>query len=151
MSWYELLLTIHILAVALWFGSGLAITVVSYRLIGARDAAFAPFALHAGWWAGRAHPAASVVIILAGIGMVADSDFVEFGDLWIILGLIGWVVVGGLGGRFIGPTAERLAESVSTGGVTEQVRPIAGRLLTFMRIEAGLLALLIAIMVAKPD
>jgi uncharacterized membrane protein len=148
MSWYELLLTVHILAVALWFGSGLAITVVSYRLIAARDAALAPFVVNAGWWAGRAHPAASVVIILAGFGMVADADL-SLGETWIVLGLVGWVLVGALGGRFIGPTAERLAEAAA-GGVTEQVRPTADRLLLFMRIEAGLLAVLIAIMVAKP-
>jgi Predicted integral membrane protein (DUF2269) len=151
MSWFELLLTIHILAVALWFGSGLAITVISYRLIGTRDAALGPFVTGAAWWAGRAHPAASVVILLAGLGMVGDSEFVSFGDLWIILGLVGWVIVGALGGRFIGPTAEQLAETATAGGVTEAVKPLADRLLLFTRIEAGLLALLIAIMVAKPD
>jgi hypothetical protein len=150
MSWYELLLTVHILAVALWFGSGMAITVISYRLLSTRDLAYAPFLSSAAWWAGRAHPIASVVLLLAGFGMIGDSEFIGFGDLWIILGLVGWVVLGAMGGRFIGPTAENLAESAA-GGVTEAIRPTANRLLTYMRVEAGLLALLIAIMVAKPD
>jgi hypothetical protein len=148
MSWYELLLIIHILAVALWFGSGLAITVISYRLLATRDLAYAPFLSGAAWWAGRAHPAASVVIILAGFGMIADAD-ISVGETWIVLALVGWVILGAIGGRFIGPTAEQLAES-AVGGVTETIRPTADRLLNFMRLESGLLALLVVIMVAKP-
>ena len=149
MSWYELLLTLHILGAGLWLGSGIAITVITYRLASLRDTALGPFMSSVQWWAGRAHPAASVVILLAGFGMVADADL-SLGETWIVLGLIGWVIAGALGGRFIGPTAEKLVVEAGPGGGGVDVKATADRLLLFMRIESALLVVLIAIMVSKP-
>jgi len=149
MSWYELLLTIHILAVALWFGSGIAVTVLSYRLRAVDTATFSPFSVAANWWAGRAHPAAAVVIILAGFGMVADADL-SMGELWITLALVGWVLLMALGGALVGPTATKLEKAATGSAPAAEVQALAGRLLLLMRIESGLLALVIVDMVAKP-
>jgi uncharacterized membrane protein len=150
-SWYELLLTLHVLGAALWFGSGLAITVVSLRLLAAQPAAFGPFSDSAGWWAGRAHPAAAVVILLAGFGMVADADL-SLGEPWISVALGGWVVLLALGGAGISRTGRLLSEAYerSGGSLTGEVRALADRLLLFTRIESAILVLIIADMVAKP-
>ena len=148
---YELLLTLHVLGAALWFGSGLALTVVSTRLLRSEPQTFGPFATQAGWWAGRAHPAAAVLILLAGIGMVADAGL-SFGEPWISIALAGWIVLLAIGGALISRTGTQLTAAYerSGGELTTEVRPVADRLLLYMRIETVVLVLVIADMVIKP-
>ena len=152
MSWYELLLFLHVLAMATWFGSGLAITVVAFRLLGVGREAFASFVVPAGWWAGRAHPAAAVVLLLTGFGLIGDSDAYGFGDTWVWLGLVGWVVLLAIGGALIGRTSDAMVKRIQSGGegALADVDGQARRLLLYTRIELALLVLVIADMVAKP-
>ena len=150
MSWYELLLTIHVLAAALWFGSGIATTVLAYRFRAAPEPLFGQYSVAANWWAGRAHPAAAVVILLAGFGMLAEAD-ISIGETWIVLALVFWVALMALGGGAVGPTATKLAETATGGGTATDIAPLTSRLLLLMRIESVLLVIVIAIMVAKPD
>jgi len=151
MSWYELLLTLHVLAAALWFGSGVATTVISYQLLAGDPQAYARFAGPAGTWAGRAHPAAAFVILLAGLGMAADADL-SLGELWLTLALAGWVALLVLGGAFLSRTGMQLTRAYerSGGAPSEEARAVAGRMLLLMRIETVLLLLVIVDMVVKP-
>lgn len=151
MTWYELLLSLHILSAALWFGSSLAITVISYRLLASGNGAgFAGFVPAAGWWAGRAHPVAGVVLLVTAGLMIADANL-DF-ELWIILALVGWFIAGGLGGSLIGPRAKALEEDLAANGgtLTDTSRAIADKLLLATRLELAILALVIVDMVVKP-
>ena len=151
MSWYELLLFLHVLAIATWFGSGLAILVLATRALKGDIASFGPFAVNAGWWAGRAHPAAGVLLLLTGFGMVADADL-SMGDTWLWLGLVGLVAALGVGGALIGRTSEQLSKQIGTAGgvATEESRVLANQLFLYTRIELVILVLVIADMTAKP-
>jgi hypothetical protein len=150
MSWYELLLSLHVLAAAAWFGSGLAITVTAYRALAAGREAFGAVQPAAGWWAGRAHPAAGVVLLLTGFGLVAEAD-IGLGEPWIVLGLVGLVALFAFGGAFVGRTSDDLSGRIAeAGGMTEALLPLAERLLLFTRIESAVLALVIVNMVVKP-
>ena len=151
MSWYELLLFLHVLAIATWFGSGLAILVLSTRALKGDLASFGPFAVNAGWWASRAHPAAGVVLLLTGFGMVADADL-SLGDTWLWLGLVGLVAALGIGGALIGRTSDQLVKQIEgAGGVaTEESRTLGNQLLLYARIELVVLVLVVADMTAKP-
>ena len=148
---YELLLTLHVLAIATWFGSGLAITVMGIRALKAGTGPFSAVAVNATEWAGRAHPAAGVLLLLTGIGMVADAD-ISLGEPWIIIALAGLVAAMGVGGGLIGRTSVGLVESIAGNGGTlpEAERPAAERLLLYTRIESVILVLVIIDMVAKP-
>ena len=151
MTWYELLLSLHILSAALWFGSSLAITVISYRLIATGNGAgLAGFVPAAGWWAGRAHPAAGIALLVTAGLMIADANL-DF-ELWIGLALAGWFIAGGLGGSLIGPSAKALEEDLQAGGgvLTDSSRAIGARLLLGTRLELAILTLVIVDMVAKP-
>ena len=151
MSWYELLKTLHVLAIAVWLGSGIAILVMATR---ARDnaQAFGTFALNANWWAGRAHPAAGVILLVTGLVMVADADYIDFGDTWVWLGLAGLILAFAIGGALIGRTADQLNRTIEqSGGVlTAENRPLADQLLLYARLEIAVLVLVVADMVAKP-
>jgi uncharacterized membrane protein len=151
MSWYELLLTLHILGAALYLGSVVAITVMGHRALATDGPTYGSYSALAGWWTSKAHPAAAVVILIAGILMVIDADL-SFGETWISLGLAGWLILGFIGGGMVGATGAKLGELAERqGGFTDEARPLASRMLLWSRIEAALLVLVITIMVAKPD
>ncbi len=152
MSWYELLLFLHILAIATWFGSGLAIVILASRALHAGGAVFGTFSINANWWASRAHPSAGVVLLLTGFGMIGDSEVWSFSDTWVVIGVIGLVAAFGVGGALIGRSAGELAERVETAGgsLAEDARPLAERVILYSRIELAVLVLVIADMVAKP-
>ena len=151
MSWYELLLFLHVLAIATWFGSAAAIMVLATRALGVGGAPFGTFAVNAGWWASRAHPAAGVVLLLTGFGMVADANY-SMGETWLTLALIGLVVAFGIGGALIGKASGELTKRIEAGGgsMPADARPVADRLILYSRIELAVLVLVIADMVAKP-
>lgn len=115
MSWYEMLLTLHILAAAIWLGSSLAILAIGRRALAAGTEPFSTFVVHAGWWGCRAHPAAGVVILLTGIGLVAEGDW-SAGDLWIVIGILGVLAGFAAGGALIGRTAGQLVATVQSSG-----------------------------------
>ena len=150
MSWYELLLFLHILAIATWFGSALAITVLATRAQNVEGPAFGTFAINAGWWASRAHPASGVVLLLTGFAMVADADL-DF-DTWLVLGLVGLVAAFGIGGALIGRTSGELTKQLeaSGGDYRAEHRDLASQLILYSRIELAVLVLVVADMVAKP-
>jgi uncharacterized membrane protein len=149
MSWYELLLSLHILAIATWFGSGLAITAMAFMSLKTGPEAFGTFMLPATKWAGRAHPAAGVILLITGFALVADADW-DF-DAWLILGLIGLVAAMGVGGALIGRTGDAMVKRMEGGAITaEELSAGARKVLLYARIELVILVLVIADMVAKP-
>ena len=151
MSWYELLLFLHILAMATWFGSGLAIMVLATRAQNVEGPAFGTFTINAGWWAGRAHPGAGVVLLLTGFGMVAEADL-SLGETWLILALVGLVVAMGIGGALVGRTSDQLTKQLEAAGgnYTADHRDLAQQLILYSRIELAIVVLVVADMVAKP-
>ena len=149
MSWYELLLSLHILAIATWFGSALALTALGFMTMKTGPELYGSFTVVAGKWAGRVHPAAGVLLLLTGFAMVADADW-DF-DAWLILGLIGLVLAMGIGGAFIGRTADGMIKRIEGGAITAEELTASGRqLLLYTRIELVILVLVIVDMVAKP-
>jgi Predicted integral membrane protein (DUF2269) len=149
MSWYELLLSVHILAIATWFGSALALTAMGFMTMRTGPEIYGSFTVAAGKWASRAHPTAGVLLLLTGFALVADADL-EF-ETWLILGLIGLVVAMGIGGALIGRTAEGMIKRIEGGSMTaEELNADGRKLLLYTRIELVILVLAIVDMVAKP-
>lgn len=150
MSWYELLLSLHIIAMATWFGSGAAVTAMAFMSLRTGPEAFGSFTLPATKWAGKAHPAAGVVVLLTGFGMVADAGY-SLGEAWLILAIIGLVAAMGVGGALIGRTADGIVQRIEAGSMTAEELTTDGRqLLLYTRIELVILVLVIVDMVAKP-
>ena len=148
---FDALKTLHVLAIATWFGSGVAITVMGIRALKTGGMPFGSFIVNASSWAGRAHPISGVILLVTGFGMVADRDY-PIGDAWILLAIVGLVLAMGVGGALIGRTAGQVVEGVQgAGGVLpEDRRGAAERMLLYTRIELVILALVIVDMVVKP-
>jgi len=107
-TFYSVVLSLHIMAVVVAFGFSFAYPV------------FMP-------WARRNHPQAMpvihqmsdrlgkmvmspalVVVLLAGVYLASDAD--AWSEVWVTVPLVILLIIGGLGGMFFAPNERRLAE-----------------------------------------
>ena len=148
---YDLLLSLHILAAAVWFGSGVAINVITRRVLAGDAQGLAGFAGPMNLWAGRAHPAAGLVLLITGPGIVAHVGY-SFGEPWIIIALVGLFALFAYGGAVVGRAGTSLTDGLAESGgtLTPALREQAQKLLRLLTIETVILGLIIVDMVVKP-
>ena len=151
MSLYELLLFVHVLAAAAWFGGiviGVLFTELAYR---AGDRAQVVRHLY---YDDRLAPIlyipAALLVLAAGIGLVLEGPW-GFGDGWVIVGL-GVVALSFVAGYAVFlPAGKRLGAAVERHGAEsdEAVAEFA-RLRPFVWADLGLLVIAIFVMTTKP-
>ncbi|MDP1795445.1 MAG: hypothetical protein Q8K63_15000 [Acidimicrobiales bacterium] len=126
----NLLLTLHISAVAAWLGADLVQYVVVPRLRSAgRDAEMAwseaVAFLHARYYA-----IVAVVILFSGIALVVEGDWPLRDSRFIWVGVAAILLGGGLGGGRLGPLAKKRLEALqannadAVAAVDRQAKPI---------------------------
>jgi uncharacterized membrane protein len=153
-TFYSVVLSVHIMAVVVAFGAAFAYPV------------FLP-------WARRAHPEAMpilhtvsgrisrmvtspamVVVLLAGFYLASDADV--WSEVWVTVPLIIILVIGGIGGAIMAPADRRLAELAardltSEGGALSQEYDDLFRRTAFFGYAVCVLVLVaIFFMAAKP-
>ncbi len=152
MTWYELFLFFHVAMAAIWVGGGAMMQLFGLRTMQASDPSrMASFAGDIEFLGMRVLTPASLLVLLAGIGMVVESDFLGFGDDWITLGLILYAVTAIAGMAFFGPEGGRIkkiieAEGPQSPAALAKIR----RLLALTRADLMLLFLVIFVMTVKP-
>src|SRR3954468_15461541 len=117
-TFYSVVLSVHIMAVVVAFGFSFAYPVV---LSWARRSVPASMPLiHQ--VSGRVNrlvtSPALVVVLLAGVYLASDAD--AWSEVWVSVPLVILLIIGGLGGMFFAPNERRLAElarrDVGAGG-----------------------------------
>ena len=150
MSLYELLLFLHILAAIVWIGSGTLLNVLAYRAESARDnEGLSRIASDAGALSNVLFLPASLATLVFGVLVVIEGDL-SFGDLWVVLGLVGIAATIVTGAAVIGPRSKQIAEMLQRDGVTPEVGTKITQLITLGRIDLVVLYLVVADMVLKP-
>jgi len=152
-TWFQFLLFVHIAFVAIWLGGSAMLQFLSLRALGSDDPMrTATFAADAEWVGLRVFMPASLLVLIAGILMVLDSDFYGFGDDWILIALVLFAVTFAAGAGFFGPESGRIAKLIETEGPTS---PAVGarvrRILALSRADLVLLFLIVYDMVVKPE
>lgn len=151
MTLYEFLVIVHILAAAVWFGGGVAVTLLSSRAWASRDdATVVELTRMADYVGTRMFAPATLILLGAGAWAVAEGNW-EWGDAWISIGLTGWVV--GLLIAVLWHTAEgrRIREAVADGGANgPRARRLATAGMAIGLVELVVLAVVVWAMVAKP-
>ncbi|MFZ0627070.1 MAG: hypothetical protein WAN34_11295 [Acidimicrobiia bacterium] len=111
-----LLLTIHILSIAAWFGGGLGGTFLRSRLL-RQGGPVAVAALKASEAMGtRFFGPASGLTLLSGIGLVLSSDGAYgFGDLFVVLGMTVFLVSAVGNSAFAGAREKKALEAYESG------------------------------------
>jgi uncharacterized membrane protein len=104
-----------------------------------------------GTWIGtRVYTPTLFVVIGFGIALMIERD-IEWGQFWVIFGLIGWAIASCVGIGFVGPELGRIDQAARTHGpdspeVAERVK----RLFMIFRFDTALLILIVVDMTAKP-
>jgi uncharacterized membrane protein len=151
LSWYTVLLSIHVLAATVWIGSAFMSQVLVTRARRADGPQLAILAREIDWYGMRFLVGASLVLILTGFGLVAEGSW-DLGQTWLVLALIAWVASFVTGAGFLGPTSKKvgLALDASRGEITPEIRSVLDRLFLVSRVELVVLMLVAVDMVMKP-
>lgn len=150
MSYYGVLLFVHLLGVATWFGTGFALLVLGNRFERSGDTAgLRSLFGQSEWLATRVFIPVSLVVLVAGILLVIEGQW-AFDQLWVLLGLAGFAVTFLTGLLMIKPESERIAADLAREGMTTGAARAISRLFTRMRIDYTVIALVVADMTLKP-
>ena len=115
-TFYDIILVLHILAAALWFGSNLVMGLGSGKAVKASAEVNVWWAEVQGFLALVVKHAAFVVLLLTGVILVLKSDDVfAFSSGFVSLGFLTLIVGGALGGMVFLPGCRRIAASFRAG------------------------------------
>src|SRR5262249_18863047 len=151
MTWYMFFKSVHVIAAVVWVGGATMVQLYALRIVGAKDrAGEAAFAKDTEIIAMRTFIPASVVLLLAAIGMMVNASW-PWGQNWVVFGLITWFLSFVIGAAFLGPESGRLAALIEREGpespaVLARIR----RILMVSRCELVFLVGTIWNMVVKP-
>lgn len=142
---------IHVLAAVVWIGGSIVLQILSSRVQSAGDPGrIAAFGADAQFVGTRVFAPSSGLLLLSGIATVLAAGW-GWEELWIGLGMVGWLAVAGIGGGMIGPQSQRLKRLVAESGPGHpDVRRISQRIGRLSRFLLALFVLMVADMVFKP-
>jgi uncharacterized membrane protein len=149
-SYYEVVLFVHVLGVAVWLGTGFALLVLGDRFgrAGNNQALQALFG-QSEWLATRVFIPVSLTALVTGILLVIEGPW-AFDQLWVLLGLAGFAVTFLTGLLMIKPESERIAAELTRSGMTADAVRAIGSMFARQRIDYTVIALVVADMTLKP-
>ena len=112
----NVLLIIHILAAATWFGANMVQFFVAMRLRKADNAIAAEWQRMTVALGKGLYSPAVILLFITGFGLVGTSDGAfEIGDPFVILGIVVVVIGAVVGIRIVGPQGEKAATAYDDG------------------------------------
>ena len=151
MSRYELLLFVHVLAAAAWFGAALLSLVLLEVASRANDTSWlVRFGEYDEKLAQLLFIPSAILTLLAGLALVFDGPWSFSEDGWVIAGLLLLVAIFALGLGLIVPAGKKLAELAKGNASAAVVQEQLGKLRMLSWIDVGLLAAAIFFMTTKP-
>jgi uncharacterized membrane protein len=153
MTWYEFLLFFHIAMAVIWVGGGAMLQFIGVRVIRDPDPnRLVQLGRDVEWVATRVLVPASLLAFVSGVLLVVDSDFIGFGDDWIVIGLVLFAGTFLAGALFFGPESGRVGKLAEAEGPTSPVvQARLQRLLALTRADLMLLFLIVFDMSVKPE
>ena len=113
---YKVMLVLHIIAVALWLGSNLAMGLGSSRSVGASAEVNTWWAELQGYLGKTLKNAAFVLLLVTGIVMVVSKDSgIKFSAPFVSIGFLVVIIGGALGGMVFAPGCRSIADSFRNG------------------------------------
>ena len=149
MTWYELLLFLHISMAILWVGGGFFLQMLALRVLGSKDQArVAAFAGDVEVLGMRVFTPSSILLVLTGVGLVLNGNW-DWSEPFISVGLLVWLVSFAAGVGYLGPTSGKIKAEMEAGGATPRAQQLTGNVLRYSRIELVLLWIVVFMMVVK--
>jgi uncharacterized membrane protein len=150
---YEFWLFVHVLMAIVWVGGSIHLQIIGARLTAANDPIqLAGFSKQAEWIGTRVLTPAAILIVIAGVLMVLDSSgSPAFEDLWVIIGIAGFLYSFINGATLLGPLSGKTANLIEERGAEDaQVQTNIRRLFLYGRIELVILIVVVWAMTMKP-
>ncbi len=149
---YPVLLVAHLVSAILWIGGGVLIQVLATRAQQSGDPIASQRILNDVSALSMTYfVPASLGTLLFGVLMVLTGPW-SFGQLWIILGLVGYLATFLTGILVFKPESERIAGLIARAGgkPTAESTAAGRRLLTLARIDFVVLFVVVVDMATKP-
>jgi uncharacterized membrane protein len=147
MTWYELLLFLHIAGAIIWIGGGFLFQVYGMVELRSGDAqTIARFAGNAGMIGERLFTPTALIVVLAGVGLMIDGSW-PWGRLWVVFALVAYGLSFVLGVGVLAPTAKKIAQ---VGPETDEGQRLIRRVFALLRVDLMLLFAIVFAMVVKP-
>lgn len=149
MDWYSLVKLLHVVAAVVWVGGGFTLMLLAVRADRAGNIEGMLQAMRAiGEMGNRLFAPASVVTLM--LGLIMCALWIGFGDLWIMIGLAGYVMTFLVGTMIFKPTADWMAAIIASDGVTPAALDQGRRILKVARFDYAIMLIVVADMVLKP-
>jgi uncharacterized membrane protein len=151
MSYYELLLFFHIAFSIVWLGSGFLLQVLGFRAVSTDDTVRVKGLLDdTHWLTNRLFVPSSLLVLILGILLTIEGPW-SFGDLWIVIGLVGYAVTFLTGLLFISRQAQKIATVMERdGGMSPAAVAETKRLFLISRVDLVVLFTVVLDMALKP-
>jgi uncharacterized membrane protein len=152
LSYYEVLLFLHVTAAIVWLGSGLFLQVLVIRAERARDRLLLrQLSGHTGWLAQRLFIPSSLAVLLFGILLTIEGPW-SFDQLWILVGLAGSATSFLVGILFLEPEGKRIHAAMEAHGPDSPEASFHVRRINVVsRVELSVLYLVVFAMTLKPS
>jgi len=149
---YQVYLALHVVTAILWAGGDLTLTTLGIRFERLSDGPTLAALGKMGTWIGtRVYTPASIAAIAFGIALMEKGDL-DWGQFWVVFGLIGWTIAFTVGVGFVGPELGRIAKAAEQFGPdSDEVRRRVSRLFAIFRFDTALLTSIVIVMTAKPS
>jgi uncharacterized membrane protein len=151
MTTYEFLFLLHLITVIVWLGAGFTMDLLFLRAERTGNPAdLGKTGEFQEWLVPRLFIPFGVLTLVFGVLLVFEGPW-SFGDLWIVIGLAGWIAAWGVGFLVIRPQGERMKRIVMQHGPTSTEARRQARLLAVVsRVQLLSLFLIVVDMVLKP-
>lgn len=149
---YRIYLALHVITTVIWVGGDITLTTLGIRYERLSDPGTLAVLGKVGTWVGtRVYTPAAVAAIAFGIALMVEGDL-DWGQFWVVYGLVGWTIAFTVGVSFVGPELGRIDQAAQKfGPESEEVRRRVRRLFTVFRFDTALLASIMIVMAAKPS
>jgi uncharacterized membrane protein len=151
-SWYLAFKAVHVVAAVLWIGGGAFLTFMAIATERAEDPGrLIEVAKQAEWGAQRIFVPASFVVLAMGIAMTINGDL-DWGQFWLVFGLIAWAISTAIGIGFLTPRIKKLNMLLEDHDARDpEVQAVVTPLLLAARLDIALLLLIVIDMTVKPS
>jgi uncharacterized membrane protein len=153
MTWYLFFKWVHVLAAVFWVGGAFATQFYAALALRTRDGVrVAGFAADVEWIGMRIFTTSSIVVFLAGIGLLENSESPwTWGMNFVTFGLVVFGASFVVGAGFLGPESGRLAKLIEAEGPNSPaVAARISRIVAVSRVELVFLLGVVWAMVVKP-
>lgn len=149
---YNIYLGIHVLAAVTWVGGDITLTTLGIVFERRSEGETLGALGRMGAWIGtRVYTPALFVTLAFGIALMVEGNL-DWGQFWVVFGLIGWAIAAIVGVGFVGPELGRIDEAARTYGPdSAEVARRVQRLFMIFRFDTALLMLIVLNMAAKPS